>query len=1169
MHTTSNFNFLATHWKELYAIAIQAEQKAISEPITSLMYGRMSLEFAVEWMFEHDTELEKPYQATLNGLLAETSFKQQFNHQLYQDLHLIKRLGNFAAHNRKVSDADSLTSVEKLYFFLRWFAKSYSDVEIASGDSFNWNLIPKKEENKVTKRELDALSKKIDEELLFYKTKFEEEKAKREQLAAKNELQKKRQENEQEVYQKSKQQANVLDATAHPRDEKQTRLLLIDVMLREAGWDLEGVNDKEFKVTHMPTSTNASGTGYVDYVLWDDDGKPLALVEAKKALENARTGENQAQLYADALEKMFGQRPVMYYSNGYETYLWDDQFYKSARPVHGFMTKSELQTLIYRRNNRKELTKLPIDTAIAGRHYQMRAIRSIAEHISGKDKRTGKLIGTERASLLVLATGTGKTRTAIAFSKLMFEANWARRILFLADRISLVKQAKSNFVKLLPNHASISLLEQKDNPDARIVFSTYNTIMNLIDSFEGDHKRMYGVGHFDLIIIDEAHRSIYKKYQAIFDYFDAILLGLTATPKESIDHNTYKVFGLPDKSPTDAYTFEEAVKDGYLVPYRSIEVPTKFMTEGIKYEDLSEEEKEQFEEEILDGNEAQGSEWISESELNQWLFNIDTAKKTLAYILQHAIKKEGGDEIGKTIIFARNRKHAQFLKDMLLEMDKQQFGNDYVKVITHGEPKAQEFIERFCDEEKDRLPQIAISVDMMDTGIDAPSCVNLVFYKPVKSYAKFWQMIGRGSRLRPNLFGVGNDKERFLIFDLLGNFRFFNENPKGIETKQNKSITEVVFELRLQIATYLSLESFQESKELKAFRNQLLDELYNEVAALDTQRFDVKLKLKEVKEFGEGNRNKWNHLNKKEQRILINDIAPLIKPKENEHQLARFYDRQLYNLILVRLETPATEQFIADVEKEVFKVCKISEKLLRKTTIPQIKKKEDLIKQPLQESFWKNEGITHLDNLRKNVRDLLVYIEREDQRYVTTDFEDELDVSKITSNDMPGVTDHSTPTYTKTKSPFENTTRRLEELIRENKNNITIQRIRNGEAITKQELKQLENILFNSETSKEKLINELNSEVNLNTLIISLLGHSVEKVDEAFAVFINKHELNSIQISFLETIKKFLTTNGKIDPSKLYESPFKDFHYHGIDGIFNEQQADVIFEIINSFNKAE
>lgn len=1158
----SNFQFLKNEFATFHDRAVKAEQLVITDPRTSLVYSRMALEEAINWMYANDEDLEQQYNTTLHNLLVQPEFKEQFNHKLYNELFIIKNAGNLAAHNKPVNDIDSHKAIEALFYFGKWFIKSYAKEPVSNIGIFDFDYIPKEGGSTLSRKQIKQLQEQLDKELDTYQEQLKTKEAERQQLADENELFKKQIEALQAQIEANKVEANIEDEVDHPRNEAETRKYLIDVALREAGWDLKGINDKEYKVQYMPKSTNVSETGYVDYVLWDDDGLPLALVEAKRTLESASKGENQAQLYADSLEKMHGRRPVMYYSNGYEIFLWDDQFYKQSRRVHGFYTKAELQTAMFRRTHRKDIRTAPIDTEISGRFYQMRAIKSIAEHFAGNDKSDGKLIGTNRGALLVLATGTGKTRTSIAFSKLMLECNWAKRILFLADRTSLVDQAKRNFVKHLPEHTSVNLLEEKDNPDARFAFSTYQTMMGLIDRSRDEEARFYGVGHFDLIIIDEAHRSIYKKYQAIFEYFDALFIGLTATPKNSIDKNTYHIFGLADKSPTDAYTFQEAVNNKHLSPYHTIEIPTKFLREGIKYDELSDEEKEEFEEEILDGEDATGNEWISSSELNSWLFNKPTAIETLRYVLEHGIKKRGGDELGKTIIFAKNQKHAQFLKDTFMELDKEQFGNDYVKVITHNEPKAKEFINRFCDEEKERLPQIAISVDMMDTGIDAPSCVNLVFYKPVKSYSKFWQMIGRGSRLRPDLFGAGQDKTHFLIFDLCGNFEFFNENPEGIETSSQKSLTEILFGLRLRLAEYLKSNQFIDDDALQSFRTELLDGLHKDITTLDLERFDVKMKLEIVHEFGNDNREIWNHLSKRDVKHIEDELAPLVKPQKGDTDLARYYDKLLFTLITKRLETPNSEEYINSFMIPITKVVGTSKKLLKKTTIPAVKSKEALIKLPLEEDFWKVEGIVHLEKLRKGVRELVKYIDPEDQRYVTTDFADYIIEDKIKTNRF---SDTETPEYT---SPFQNNIHRLEQLIRENENHITVARIRKGETITKKELQVLEDILFKGGIDKEAIEKELGSQFSLVKFIISLMGLSPEKVDAAFAKFTNDYQLNAVQIQFLDTIKKFLTTNGKIEPSKLYDAPFKYYHSMGIDGVFTEQQADMIFKIVENFNQA-
>jgi type I restriction enzyme R subunit len=1157
----SNFRFLQTEWPDFFQRAAQSEKLVITDPRTSLTYARMALELAVNWMYKNDTELELPFDTGLNSLMKTYEFTSQFGHKFYNEIDLIRKVGNLAIHNKPVSVTDSEKIISHLFYFAKWFAKSYAQEDIGNPGLFDSTLIPKVGEAALTKRQLAAVQENFEKELNKFQEELKKTLERNKELEEENELYRKQVEALQEQIDAQKQEATQDDEVHHPRNEFETRKYLIDVLLREAGWDLKGINDKEYRVEYMPKSTNKSETGFVDYVLWGDDGKPLALVEAKRTLANVKKGENQAQLYAESLEKMHGQRPVMFYSNGFETYIWDDLFYKTSRPVHGFYSKKELETIIFRRTNRKDIRTQHIDTTIVDRTYQMRAIKSVAEHFSGNDRKTGRLVGTNRGALLVLATGTGKTRIAIAFSKIMLEANWAKRILFLADRISLVGQAKRNFVKFLPEYSCVNLLEDKENTDTRFVFSTYQTIMGLIDDMKKGEERFYGVGHFDLVIIDEAHRSIYKKYQAVFEYFDAPFLGLTATPKDGIDKNTYEVFGLADKAPTDAYTFDEAVENKHLVPYHSIEVPTKFQTKGIHYNELTPEEQEEFEKEILDGSEATGDEWIDSKALNEWLFNKDTAIKVLNYVLKNGIKKRGGEELGKTIIFAANKKHAQFLKDMLMEIDRERFGNDYAKVITHGEPKAEEFILRFCDEEKERLPQIAISVDMLDTGIDAPSVVNLVFYKRVRSFTKFWQMIGRGSRPRPDLFGPGKDKEQFYIFDLCGNFEFFKENPRGIETSSQKSLSEIVFSLKLQLAQYLKNDKFKEDGELQQFRNQLLDELHGSIASLEKDRFEVRMKLKFVLDYGEENRELWNHLDKKDIGIIENNLAFLVKSPQGESDLSRFYDKLLYTLMIKRLDTPDIEEYIKRYVVPITRVAIVSKKLLKKTSIPEVKHNEELIKQPLEKDFWKEDGLGHLEKIRSGIRELMKYIDPADQKYVTTNFEDELNEANVKHDDFA-----QTP-KSGYNSPFTGNIHRLEEIIRENQNNMTINRIRNGESITEDELKSLENILFDGQIRKEELEKETGKKLDLVEFIITLIGLSEEHVNSAFANFINKYKLNPKQIQFLDTIKLFFTKNGKIDPAKFYESPFKNFHSLGIDGVFSKKQADNIFEIIEKLNK--
>lgn len=373
--------------------------------------------------------------------------------------------------------------------------------------------------------------------------------------------------------------ANTAQADTHNYSEAETRDYFIDLLLKEAGWALDQEREREFPVEGMP---NNEGKGYVDYVLWGDDGKPLGLNEAKRTKRDPRVGQQQAKLYADCLEKQFGQRPIIFYSNGYEHWIWDDTIYP-PRPVQGFYKKTELELLIQRRTTRKKLAEAKINEAIVERFYQTRAIRRTGEALE---------IDRDRKTLVVMATGAGKTRTVIALSDLLMRCNWAKRVLFLCDRTALVNQAVNAFKKHLSESSPVNLVTEKDT-EGRVFVSTYQTMMGLIDKTK-DGQRRFGAGHFDLIIIDEAHRSVYQKYRAIFDYFDSLLVGLTATPRDEIDRDTYGLFDLEKGVPTDAYELSDAVADGFLVPAKSVSVPIKFQREGIKYENLSEEEKEEW-----------------------------------------------------------------------------------------------------------------------------------------------------------------------------------------------------------------------------------------------------------------------------------------------------------------------------------------------------------------------------------------------------------------------------------------------------------------------------------------------------------------------------------------------------------------------------------------------
>ena len=743
---TSNFFFLTNEWAEIYDSAQKAENNVFSDPMYAAILSRKSLEKMLSWLYDHDSSLELPNkdQITLNDLIRERTFETNWGFNFGKELFYIKNKGNDAVHKTLTIDvSESLACVKYLYRFCFAIVRSFSE-NPPDYRSFDETFIvqttkgiSEKEIEKIRKEATESQSIELERRAIELNQREEELEGLRSQLAH---------------YQKISEQNGQIEAPA-VLSEKETRQLYIDEILKQAGWDVQQKNVQEFPIESIDESTGKAKTLKADYVLWGNDGKPMAVIEAKKTTAVVERGRNQAKNYADALEIKYGQRPIIFYTNGYDTYLWDDAQYP-ARKVAGILSYDELQRLFVRKQQRKVLKEQKVNQSIANRYYQERAIRRVAERFEDEK---------QRKALLVMATGTGKTRVSAAIVDMLTKAQWAKKILFLADRNALVSQGKNNYNDYLNNLTSIDLTKEEDDGKARIVFSTYQTIINRIDTDYRNGKRYYGIGHFDLVIIDEAHRSIYDKYGTIFEYFDAFYLGLTATPKNETDRDTYALFNHLQGEPTDAYEYNTAIADGYLVPIQKITLPLKFPTQGIRYVDLSEEEKREWERKFYDPATGEVMNEIGAGAINQWLFNQDTVDKVLQSLMDFGHKVEGGEKLGKTIIFARNHKHAEFIYERFYELYPQR-DSSFAQVIDNQCKNAEQEIDKF--KLKNKYPQIAISVDMLDTGIDVPEILNLVFFKPVYSAAKFWQMLGRGTRLCADLFAPDQHKENFYVFDV-------------------------------------------------------------------------------------------------------------------------------------------------------------------------------------------------------------------------------------------------------------------------------------------------------------------------------------------------------------------------------------------------------------------
>jgi len=1139
----SNFKFLQQEWLSLYAKMKTAEQRVYIEPVSTASYCRLVLEESMYLMYDLE-HIDKPFNTEIVNLMNEEGIKSIIPHQLREGLHIVRKTGNNAVHyGNRITSQDALVSIRYIYDFTKWFAQNYSKAIPELPAAFNEQLIPKLGETQRKLKELQKEQEKAQELLLDQVAKLQEEKeailAKAQESEATLEAYK--QQTQQAVVKLKKQKQARLKPIATEFTEAQTRQHLIDVDLKEAGWfNLNQGRELEYSVKGMPlTADNPKGNGFVDYVLWDDNGKPLALIEAKRTTKDIEVGKHQAFLYANCLEQMHGLRPVIFYTNGYETKLWDDQFYSSPRRVHGFYTKEELQWLIQKRATIKDLRKATVNKDIAGRPYQLEAIQRVAETLV-TDGEKG-ICGNKRRALLVMATGSGKTRTAAALVDVLFKNNWVKRVLFLADRNALVRQAKNNFNEHLPDLSAIDLTEEKENDTTRLVFSTYPSMMNKIDNVRDAEERFYGVGHFDLIIVDEAHRSIYNRYKAIFDYFDATVVGLTATPKDGIDHNTFELFGCSNEDPTFLYELHQATPT-YLSPFKNIDITTNFLREGIKYKDLSDKEKEKYEETFEDKTTGLFPEEIRASAMNKWLFNKDTVNKVLDALMEHGLKIEGGDKLGRTILFAVNQKHAKFIVDCFTERYPA-MPSGFISMIHNEVSHAQSLIDSFCDKYKENNPQIAVSVDMMDTGIDAVRVLNLVFFKVVRSYSKFWQMIGRGTRLCPDVFGPNQPKDHFLIFDVCANFEFFEVQKQGKDTISSKPITQQIFESRMHLSRLLVETGEEGDIELA---NSLRDILHKSIDSLDKERFQVAMNLRHVDEFKV--RGRWNNLDSSDVHVIEENLSDL-PIAETINEAARRFDLMMLKLQMATLMLAGTKKKFEEG------LIDIAEGLSQKYTIPVVLRSKPLIESIKKPDFYKGISQKKLDSIREELRELIIYLETSSKEIIYSNILD----SEITLTfNEPNLASNYGNAYR----------RRVESYIRENKYQLTIAKLSSNLPITSEELKLLEILLFDGAErgTREDFMNEYGTEP-LGVFIRSIIGLDINAAQDAFADFLQIGNLRANQLTFIQSIISHLTKNGTIAPSMLFEPPFTDSNDQGLIGVFDDGQSHKVISIIEKINE--
>ena len=1084
-----NFDYLKAidSLKDLYVFCKDAESFVLSRPDISAAQSRKALEYLVKLVYQLRNE-NVPQRSSLFELVSSEDFTNFINDaSMLNALHYIRKVGNIAIHDDEVSQKEALLSLKQLYIFTGELLikldliKSYPLFD-------ETKLIKTTEKTPIVK---DAI---INQDLV---------------------------DNLRPIMNKQTTLGVGINIS-----EAETRKLYIDLYLREAGWtvlDKDNVRlpEKagiEIKVQGMP---NNQGIGFVDYVLFGYDGKPLAIVEAKKTSVSPIKGKEQALLYARCLQKEYGYLPIVYYTNGYQIWIIDQLGYP-ARQIFGFHNIKELEYLMKLRQ-RGSISDLTIDESISDRPYQKMAITKVAETFNQN----------RRKALLVMATGTGKTRTAISLVELLTRNKWIKNVLFLADRTALVTQAKRNFNKLLPNY-TISVLSDKDKePDlnARLVFSTYQTMINLID---GDDKT-FGIGRFDLIIIDEAHRSIFNKYKAIFTYFDSLLVGLTATPRDEIERSTYSTFDLEEGVPTFHYEMEEAVRDHYLVGYTVLDRTTKFLKQGVKYSELSKEEKEEYEKTFLTPEGELPTE-LSGADFFKKIYNDNTVDLVLQTLMNEGLKVNGGDLIGKTIIFAFNHVHAELIVKRFEKLYPK-LGPEYCKLVDNYVTYAQSIIDSFSV--RDKLPQIAVSVDMLDTGIDVPDVLNLVFFKRIYSKIKFVQMIGRGTRKSDNIYGHLKHKNQFYIFDFCDNFSFFEMNPQGRIVNQGYSMTQKVFQMKLDLLFELQKQEHQTNLFHKTYYEKIRTELYQTVRDFNRERILVRNSLPIVDKYSV--ESKWTYLSKFDIQEVKNNLTLLVD-SDKDIESAKAFDLKVFYIMLSLI----SEDVVA--KRAIEQVVRISQALLERLSIPQVAEKKELLLEVITQTYWNNVNVEKLEHLRNELRYLIQYITDEVGIY-STDFKDEL-IDQGTKD--INIID------------FKTYEEKVIDYLLSNEVNETILKIKMLDKITAEDLKELERILWQELGTKDDYFN-VTKEENIAVFIRSIVGIEQEAINQKFSEYLNTNILSSKQQEFVKSIINYVRQNGDITKQDLVDkSPFSDFD---VVELFDDK-IGVLINVINNLHES-
>lgn len=1100
----SNFSFLQGQDDyELFATpCIEAEQAFSISPTMCAMATRKAFELAVKWVYAADSSIRMPYRDNLQSLIHEPTFERAIgNQKMLDSFQYIVKAGNITVHDKiRISAKDAMFDLKLLFMFVQWIDYTY-------GRWYEKRVFDPKQvpcvQQALSRREVKAKEDAAKQELA-------------DELSAKT----KRVQELEQLLEESRAALSVQKAQRPPMPEDEmdiseyeTRQRFIDLDLRLAGWNVDSGTEvvKERKVTGM--ECHDGQVGYIDYLLNGKNGKPLAIIEAKRTSYEPKKGLEQSRQYATCLEHEFGYRPLIFLSNGYSTEFVDDENGPS-RPVGGVFSQDDLRRIMDRRREAIDPRTVPVNQKVAGRYYQIEAIKAFCDGL-WKGKRRG---------LLVMATGTGKTRVSAALADVLMRSRLVKNVLFLADRVELVGQAKSAYGEYYPDWTLCNLCGNKHDVDARVVFSTYQTMIGAIDTeTASDGKPAFSPGHFDLIIVDEAHRSIFRKYKDIFDHFDALVVGLTATPRDEVDRNTYDFFQAEHGVPTYLYEYKTAVeRDNCLVPFYNIEAKTKFSDEGITYDDLSDADKERYEDDFGEDDGEGGIEvpdHIDADALNRFVMNANTVDTVLQDLMEHGIRTKGGEQIGKTIIFAQNQKHARFIVDRFGALYPKLARKGFIKVVVHSEDYSHAIIQDF---KYKPLPAITVSVDMLDTGVDVPEVVNLVFFKKVRSHIKFWQMIGRGTRCCDGLDCVDGidgeyvDKRRFYIFDYCGNFEFFREQRNDASEKPVASLSETIFSRKIELIHALQASEFASDEGLLSWRDRLVDDVHGQVASLDESKVSVRLRREYVERYR--NLKSFEHLSDIDVHDLTDEVAPLAHYDDEDEYALRF-DSLIYGLMVASTKGRS-------VSRHKAKIRATATQLKERMTIPQVKAQEAMIRQVADNpDYIDGASLEKLERIRVALRDLVRFLaDSSTRRMVITDLTDPL-VTRVEGQEFD------------TAEHYEDYKQKLNRYVNEHSDDEVIRKLHYNKPLSGKDFSNLENIMIHELGSREEYQRAF-GDVPLGLAVRRIVKLDHQATMDAFGEFINSHSLSPAQNALMNRIITYVEQNGYVQLEDLARPPF-------------------------------